>query len=308
MSYLRPWLGRYLSLQAVRILGLIVGLWWVFSGHLVSGQMRLPEYMIQSPQIDFWPEVNHQPAGPVTRMLYYKADFAMQNGRWVEGDPLPVEERSFDHFGRNTEIIAFDGDGGFMGRLEFTYDELGRVVSLRNYGLDDVVHAAFVNYDDLGTWIESVTHDQEGKVLVRTLVAATDEGFSTELELYEGDRKFESSYFHFLIDKEGRPVHALNREGDIVETWHYDNAGLIREIHDRRIGVLLKYTFSYNVRGEVIEEHTYDESGKLISGWSYEYAYDDEGNWVRNLARYTGQENVFRPVYAIYREIYYDTP
>jgi hypothetical protein len=122
-----------------------------------------------------------------------------------------------------------------------------------------------------------------------------DERYHSRYEYkYEnGFLKEELVYFNDG-DLSSRIVH--NRNGNKTEQLYYDKDG---KIH-------LRYIFLLDAKGNIIEEHGYDKTGKKIEPrYSYKYeAFDAQGNWTKRVVS-EWKNRAFVPTSITYRTITY---
>lgn len=114
---------------------------------------------------------------------------------------------------------------------------------------------------------------------------------------YEGDR----TKLHSLTcvyDEQNRLTSYL-LDGFSTLNYKYEYNVTNNTVTENRNG--RRYIYQYDIYGNVIEEHSYKESGELSSFYKYEYEYDRYNNWTKRT--YLDKSQV--PIQMIVREIKY---
>lgn len=136
-------------------------------------------------------------------------------------------------------------------------------------------------YDDVGNKIKESFSGPDGKLLGSAEYRYDENGNLLEIKGFEedGTLSFVNAYEY---DSQNRVTLEIRRAP-------YEN-------------IQYKNFYTYNDRGEVIEELMYDERGRLSFFSHYEFSYDDKGNWIQKI-----EFKDYRPTLLIERKItYYD--
>lgn len=171
-------------------------------------------------------------------------------------------------------------------RKTWEYDNKGRKIDHTRYREGDPVIIYQYEYDQEGNMTKEIRKLPDGTIDYETV------------NVYEAGNHIEKNgYFNsqlndkwiFQYDEEGNRIkegHA-GADGVIYErfVYTYDESGnKIQELRYRGEGDYdNKITFEYDDQGNLIEEVQMIGSEEVIQTISYDYTYDNKGNWVKKI-------------------------
>ncbi|MCQ2565800.1 MAG: S-layer homology domain-containing protein [Clostridia bacterium] len=138
--------------------------------------------------------------------------------------------------------------------VEYTYDELGRLIKEVNYEFDDILQTTTYTYNEKG---------QIEKAIYTVTFGNIDTAICT-----------------YIYDNAGCLQKREYADGT-VQTYSYDSAGRLVKIEQIAEGVL-PYETTY----------TYDDAGRLIKDNDYTYTYDASGHLIKRTDAYDNNKYV----------------
>lgn len=231
--------------------------------------------------------------GPVKTLESGIINYAVKDGKRVEGKSQVTQKLSFDERGNLTESITFDPTTGTINtRLVFTYDVLGR-----NTGYDEYYRPANQTVAKPRKHIDTLDHND--RVVERILYEA--DGTAGGRFTYKYDdkgNKLEEAFYAWTGSRIGRITYTHDAAGRVLTETNYDGddtvAGKTVNSYDangrtvewvRYVKDVLRYKrlFTYDNRGRLVEEETFEFNappgvffthapvpGKVV------YTYDDK--------------------------------
>jgi YD repeat-containing protein len=228
----------------------------------------------------------------------------------LDVDGSVLEKRSFepDDQGRIAREFVHYADGS-ADRIEYAYDDAGRVVRKERYDDDDALESAEnIVYEGEVVVCESVV-DAEGEILSETLYIYDDNGRLAEIV---SDNREEGLWFTkvYRYDDAGHRQAAttFNQEGEAVERILFENdeKGRPIQIVDENRRQRNTIRMAYDERGEIIFQEEHDLNGELVN--SIERSYDADGRLleshivVRNRQRGISRNYSLRNEYNFFDE------
>jgi YD repeat-containing protein len=228
----------------------------------------------------------------------------------LDVDGSVLEKRSFepDEQGRIAREFVHYADGS-ADRIEYAYDDAGRVVRKERYDDDNALESA-----------ENMIY--EGEVVVReSIVDADDEILSETVYSYDengrlaeivSDNREEGLWFRkvYRYDDAGHRQAAttFNEEGEPVERilFEHDENGRPTLIVDENRRQKNTIRMTYDERGEIIFQDEHDLNGELVN--SIERSYDANGRLmeshivVRNMQRGISRNYSLRNEYSFFED------
>lgn len=220
-----------------------------------------------------------------------------QGGKWVEGPRTPWLSTTYDRQGNRIQEDQLYEDIELNFKSIFTYDPPGQIKEGVEY-----------DYQGKLTFKWSYSHDPGKKIIEESRYETNGVLFSKSSYHYDTDGN--------LIEETRLHSHSAN---DLKWVYLYDEAG--RKVEEsfyvvRAQGLLTaaestldsKIVFSYDAKGNLLEETRYDAAGAVKSKKSYRYEYDAAGNWIKQTAREWvnhADKTYFEPTEVTYRTITY---
>ena len=228
--------------------------------------------------------------------------------RMYEGDAMQTRElHTYDDKGRKIEQSRLADGGAYHERVTYAYNAAGELTEMLCYYSGTLKEKHLKTYNAAGKLVKeaSVNYGFPGQ---NSTVEYSYDKLGRETEKYL-DTEILWSKVQTLYDAKGR----VSQRATSME---YKRANVIQS-HAPRPG---RVVFSYNDRGQVLDEavyepgselagktvFTYDEEGKLIGeahvsrdvpgGWKVSYDYDTRGNWVKRASPntdHTGRKYIY---------------
>ena len=231
-------------------------------------------------------------AGRVKTVESGTIDYAMKDGRPVEGKARLTRKLSFDERGNLIEAITFDPNGSITDRMVYTYDALGR-----NTGYDEYYRPANQLVAKPRKHIDTLDHN--GSVVERIIYEADGTAGSRFTYKYDDKgNKLEESFYSWTGAHLGQTTYTYDAAGKVLTetgrnlndgTWwktvnSYDAKG--RAIQwEQYQGELLRYKklFKHDDKGRLTEEETFEFNAPPGVHFSHApgpgkvvYTYDDK--------------------------------
>jgi len=213
--------------------------------------------------------------------------------RMYEGNAMNTREvYTYDDKGRKIGRSRFADGGAHHERLTYAYNAAGQLTEMATYYSGTLKQKELKTYGADGNLVKEVSINYDAPKQNWTVEYSYDK-FGREIEKYV-DTEILWSKVQTLYDPKGRVAQRT--------TFMEYKRKNVMQTHAPRPG---RVVFSYNDRGQVLEEavyepdstlasktvFTYDEEGKLVgeahlsknaSGdWKVSYEYDSHGNWVK---------------------------
>ena len=200
----------------------------------------------------------------------------------------------FDSYGREVgytdfsyneqnQLVAeqnYDAEGNLSDNRTYSYDEKNRVnqiIRFNNAG--GLTGSTLTEYDDKKNMIERATYNARGRLLGKEVSKTNENDFPIETKIYNSENNL-VNYRTEVFDKKGlrRELTALSPEED----------------------VLMKISFDYDKRGNLILQEGTDETGAAFLPVRYEYEFDNRKNWIKRV-EYIGD----KPTFVVERQFQY---
>ena len=183
----------------------------------------------------------------------------------------------YDGDGKVTKINKYDGDGDENGRVVYTYNENKKVTKI-------------VDYEKSGKVISTQKMDWDGDHVTKNQYISEYSKGDYSMNEYKGNTLVKS----VVYDKDGKPT------GQYTE---YENDKM-KKIVTKDFTITLTYNdkgyCSSIVNGKLYTINSFHwEKGE---SYTYDYEYDNKGNWVRKVERKKSSQKATR---IFIREIEY---
>lgn len=201
---------------------------------------------------------------------------------------------SYEYDSHGSKI--YEASASTERRYEYTYDELGRVVTMvQNF---DTKRMFEYTYDENNNEIKRVVYAVDTPDIKNTTEQVFDENGKV-IKITESSEN--GSYVYVTTHTYDERGNILTRfkvrenseaETDQVYTYKYDENGNILEqtVEARRTGGKNKYVFEYDVNGNRIKEELYHEDAKLYI--TTEHTYDSENRVVKTVIEYAEEKKL----------------
>ena len=249
----------------------------------------------------------HEVSGNVKSIRTKGYEATKKFGEISEGDVLYDTDINslilFNKDGYITEISNFNHSGNLSGKSVYVYDDDGKVTKINLYDEDgDEIGRTVYTYNENKKVTKIVDYDESGKVTYTEKIEWDGDHITKEqcihehsegyynMNEYDGNTLVKS----VVYDKKGKPT------GEYTE---YEN-GKIKKIVTKEFTISLTYNdkglCASIVNGQLFSTNSYYWAKG--ESYTYDYEYDDKGNWVRKVERKKDSQKATR---IFVREIEY---
>ncbi len=176
--------------------------------------------------------------------------------------------------------------------MDYTYNKNHQLIGVTGYAPDGSVFGKLLvrNYDKKGNVIESYREmiaGGESTIRDRKTMKYDKKGRKIELTQYR--REIPWSFINTSMIKEGNRIEESHAGADgvvyerLVQTYDEDGNKIQELIYRGEDGYDNKMTFEYDDHRNLIREVQLIGSGEVIQTISYDYTYDNTGNWVKKV-------------------------
>ncbi len=194
------------------------------------------------------------------------------------------------------EAIKTDQEGAQIAQILYSYDKDLNATEIREVNADSVVTIKMTyDFDEKGNLIEENTYFPDLGTRIKISSSYDDQNKLVKREIYNPTGALDSSH-EFNYNKTGTVysdifyLPDMNTKGFVI--YDYDTTGL----------VIQQDLVSYHRYWENGEYKFNEEAQNLIATGTYEYKFDEYGNWTQ-LLLFTDE----KPSYMIERDIKYST-
>lgn len=161
-------------------------------------------------------------SGPVKSIEWGSINYAIKDGKRIEGEPRPIQAIKFDEHGNRTEAITFENDGTIKTHLTYTYDALGR-----NTGYNESYRLAS-NQSLSSPRKHTYTLDHNGRIVEFILYEADGSAGSRFTYKYDDKgNKIEQAYYAWTGARTGRLTYSYDAAGRRLSETSYDSHGAV---------------------------------------------------------------------------------
>ncbi|MDC0339067.1 hypothetical protein OAN33_05975 [Flavobacteriales bacterium] len=216
----------------------------------------------------------------------------------------------FNNLGKGTEFIEYYEDGSLSSKYTYKYDDNGNQIEENYYNSDGVLSSKDTyKYDVNGNHNEGESYNSDGGLISKYLYKHDEDGNIIEEIDFDSNGILEYKTI-FKYDDKGNPIEENNykSDGSLVSknTYKYDDKGnqIEENVFNSDGSLYYKSTSKYHSNGDKIEMDTESYRDEITERYTftYEYTYDSEGNWIKQIGLVDG-----KPEILIERDIeYYD--
>lgn len=206
-----------------------------------------------------------------------KISFYNQNGTvteihtyWAEDSISKLSKREVISLNKNDKPIrgdVYDKDGQLVEYWIAKFDKNDNAIEYKTY-----------NYNDLIVEFKTLSYDENGNETQHTILNPNGDTIRWSKSKYNSKNQ--------LIENQGYSSfnNSLN-----VRRMSYDNNGNINErIFTRPDGSVSIFKDEYDKNNNNILMKSFDIDGKPINEFSYEYTFDEFGNWITMKSNMNG--------------------
>lgn len=213
------------------------------------------------------------------------------------------------------------------------FNNFGNEIELIEWELNgSIKQHSFAKYDKENRLKQVITNDSKGKLIYRLDFLNGKNNKPSDKFIYdskgnlEGTNKFiynkndlivESIYYNSEGKEEGKIKNKYDEKNNLIEliyidkdneashhkrTFKFNSKNFNTEINefDWEGSLEMKYIYDYDSHGNVIEDYKYKSDGSLYEKRTYEYSFDEKGNWIKKVITKND-----KPEFVIFREIEY---
>jgi YD repeat-containing protein len=223
------------------------------------------------------------------------------------GKEILAEKIHFDEKGNKLEQIRYRSDGVDMQTL-FSYDEFGNYKTIETFdGYHNLMTKTNYEFSSVGILLKKETEKNNAKTYYEY---EYDENFNlTRINLYNNNRAlYEYSIYKYAANNLDSIIvfsngfitqisffnynsqNRLTKDNSIINkyykkltTYEYDNYGNILKVFTPK---LANWEYSYDSKGNILEEINTDKDGNLQARFTY--SYNEENNLLLGKLRYDG--------------------
>lgn len=226
--------------------------------------------------------------------------------RPVKGNPVEVKENAF----RNLSDSSLDASGKLTDYILTRFDPMGNSIYLRLEIDTFATIEQFHTYDDNGWQYHSIAKNGTNDTGRRYQQLSVKTGPDKFKQITIGRQENSNGYNILRFENKGERVIRerwrndalidkiieMHSDGKILsltlydpggmvgkKQYYYSAKGLLDSVVDNRIGIITeREVFINNKQGDPVfyEKNVH---GKLRARETYDYRYDDKGNWIRKL-------------------------
>jgi hypothetical protein len=228
-------------------------------------------------QIQSIKEILLKPEKPIIKALKLNRDSVFA----IKYDTYQILSKN----GKLIENSRYENDGSLYQKRVNTINEKGVLINGEKYNSEGkIIENWNYLYDDNGNMIE-VTYYDNDSVFTGKQVNKYDKNNNLTEYYYQNSKgkvTNRDTYKHFKNGKI-KEEHRYKSDGTLRDrrTYEYDDNG--NEIIDKAYkadGSIMIYKSEYDKMNNIIENYWINEKGEQTHQTSFEYVYDENGNWI----------------------------
>lgn len=210
-----------------------------------------------------------------------------------------------DEKGNDTLSESFDMKGNKINDFKRSFDEKGRMISWTEFDFKNnhVSSTGTITYKE-----------KDGKLVEMLLDSADHKKAVPKINIVVDAKGREIERFHYTKEKTKIPHYKKVYVGDHLKeyTIYKDGVVSVRYTHNEKgqmvkmekLDITGKMVFNreakYNAQGDMIYQSMTQSAGGIKVEWTYDYEYDQKGNWIKREEKENG-----RPYLQTRREFTY---
>jgi hypothetical protein len=198
----------------------------------------------------------------------------------------------YDTSGNKIEYICYQPNESpsLVFKTNYTYDINGNRILLEraNPSYPEYGWNYIYSYDNQGNRIEFNDFSKDGSLNSRKTYKYDAQGNAIEFHRFNADGSLDSRST-YKYDTKGNKIESNSFEADgsfdARYTYKYDMQGNETEKSSFKANGSLswKKTYAYDLKGNKVLYKRYKANGDLKSSMSWEYTYDQQGNWTKQI-------------------------
>ena len=223
------------------------------------------------------------------------------------GDKESSKQRKYDNAGWLRECSYIRYYGNFNRTYKYEYNNKGACIEILEYSSDStmkLVTKSIFKYDEDGHLLKLSIYNDKGDISRTYIYEYNSDNKLAVRKQYGVDNRL-SVEIAYKYDEKGFLVEADYRN-ETKDVYSYNNEKINKISHDvsrGEDGNLYPLSIStYNQYGDCVEwKAFFDGSGT----YSYQYTYDDKGNWIKTVVYYNSPNELPYPHEVRVRKIGY---
>jgi len=228
-------------------------------------------------QIQSIKEILLKPEKPIIKALKLNRDSVFA----IKYDTYQILSKN----GKLIENSRYENDGSLYQKRVNTINEKGVLINGEKYNSEGkIIENWNYLYDDNGNMIE-VTYYDNDSVFTGKQVNKYDKNNNLTEYYYQNSKGKVTNRDTYKYFKNGKikEEHRYKSDGTLRDrrTYEYDDNG--NEIIDKAYkadGSIMIYKSEYDKMNNIIENYWINEKGEQTHQTSFEYVYDENGNWI----------------------------
>ena len=226
-------------------------------------------------------------------------EYKLKKGELKNRDSLfasnsyPYSFMVFDKNGHMIEVGRKNADGSLINKNVYIKDEKG--ISAKGFKIiaSNEIERYWINQYDLdGNLIKTKTYDSGDNLIHHSTLKYDAQG--NVIEKSVTDVLLNSGYRiinEYNVNGKLKQRFKYSLEGELltVSKYAYKKRKFFHTMKDKKDGSQFKQVYKYDAGKNLIGLNTYDNEGDLIGKRSYDYIYDDFGNWITQKCRSYGK-------------------
>ena len=236
----------------------------------------------------------------------YKAEAKF--GEIELGDKEYIIQKKYDNAGQLSEYNKFDVGYGENWTYKYEYNDKGACVKILEYvkyssdSSIKLVAKSIFEYDEEGNLLKLSIYDNKGNIKNTYIYKYNSDNNLSERMQYGADNKLSGTQEYKYDGKE----YLLEEHGLISKKVYSYNNGKLSKISSYWVSLAggnlsLAFISTYNQYGDCVEWKDFGGSRT----YSYQYTYDDKGNWIKEIIYYNDIDGLPYPIELKIRKIDY---
>lgn len=230
-------------------------------------------------------EVSNKPTMKMVKEIIYKTDNGQLKNRSNLFDSNTDSYEIFDKHEKVIEVGRYNPDGSIYEKTFYVRCENGDVIKRTTENPSgDVKRRWDYVYDSNNNLIKIKTYDSDDKLIQIQSNKVDQYGNSIEMILTSVKRNSERKYT-YVYNEQGDKIEQIRYEpdGSLRDRRTYSNdknGNEIEQVQYKSDGTTMKFVSEYDKMNNLIVQQWYNQEGEKAHQTSFDYVYDDNGNWI----------------------------
>jgi len=215
--------------------------------------------------------------------------YKVENGELKSRDNLFESNlNSYTIYDKNEKPIEFgqyETDGSLYEKTSYERNEKGDAKkALKKNSSNEIKSYWTYNYDSQNNMIEVKTYDAENNLTNIQSNKYEENGNNVEMLLKSPESENGWEYvYKYNSDNKKIEQFRYKPDGSLKDrrTYNYDkNGNEYEQFQHKPDGTIVKFVSEYDEMNNLVVQKWYNEQGEQTHQTSFEYIYDDNGNWI----------------------------